>query len=82
MEKLIALLEGIIADAAFSGTDECGTDIISRLRYAQSLCRELDAVTGERLCAELETALSEKSGAPESLCRLCCYCESISNISK
>lgn len=80
MEKLISLLEGIIADGAFSGTDEAGADILSRLRYAQSLCRELEAETGERLCAELETALCNKSGAPEALCRLCCYCESISNI--
>ena len=79
MERLIALLEGIIADATFSGTDECGSDIISRLRYAQSLCRELGAGAGERLCAELETALCEKNGAPEVLCRLCCYCECIAN---
>lgn len=80
MEKLTALLEGIIADATFSGTDECGSDIISRLRYAQSLCRELGASAGERLCGELERALCEKSGAAEALCRLCCYCECIANI--
>lgn len=80
MDRLIALLESIIADAAFSGTEESGADILSRLRYARSLCRELGAVTGERLCAELETALCDKSGAAEALCRLCCYCESISNI--
>lgn len=80
MDKLIALLERITADMVFSGTDETGTDVISCLRYAQTLCRELGASAGERLCGELETALCEKSGAPEALCRLCCYCECISNI--
>ncbi|MBQ8826814.1 MAG: hypothetical protein IJ007_06960 [Oscillospiraceae bacterium] len=80
MDKLIMLLEGIVSDIAFSGTNEIRSDILERIIYARKLCGELGMKNGEVLCARLEECASEN--APEKtaavLCRLCCYMECIS----
>ena len=82
MEKLIPLLEEIIADIAFSGTNEIRTDILSRLTAAEKLCRELDMSAGEKLCARLAECAAEHKPKETAvlLCRLCCYTECISGL--
>lgn len=80
MNRLIMLLEGIVSDIAFSGTNEIRSDVLERIIYAEKICRELEMKNGEKLCAELSECAAEN--APEKtaeiLCSLCCYMECIS----
>ena len=80
MDKLIIMLEDIISDIAFRGTNEIRSDVLSRIDTAQKLCNELDMETGDRLCEKLKECAAE--GSPDEtsavLCSLCCYMECIS----
>ena len=80
MDKLIILLEGIVSDIAFSGTNEIRSDVLEKIVSAEKICRELEMSNGEKLCAALaENASGEfPEKTAEVLCRLCCYMECIS----
>lgn len=82
MEKIISLLEEIIADIAFSGTNEIRADILSKLTAAEKLCKELNMPTGEKLCSRLTECAAGHNSKETAviLCRLCCYTECISGI--
>lgn len=82
MDKLISLLEEIIADIAFSGTNEIRTDVLSRLNTAEKLCSELNMSVGEKLCSRLTECASEHNSEKTAtvLCRLCCYTECLSGL--
>ena len=82
MDKLISLLEEIISDIAFSGTNEIRTDVLSRLYTAQKLCRELNMSAGEQLCSRRTECASEHNSEEAAiiLCRLCCYTECLSGL--
>lgn len=75
MEKVIAMLEDIIADLGFSGISCAGADIIPRLKEACSYCHELNMSLGENICMMLSESLSQGNtvSAAEYLCRLSCY---------
>ncbi len=82
MDKLISLLEEIIADIAFSGTNEIRTDILSKIIAAKKLCKELNMSFGEKLCSRLTECAAEHNSekAAVILCRLCCYTECLSGL--
>ena len=81
MNRAILQIEQIIADIGFTGIGNSHSGIISAVRKAAAICRELEMELGEDLCNALEGALLENDTerAEEVFCRLCCYCECVSN---
>lgn len=82
MDKLISLLEEVISDMAFSGTNEIRTDVLSRLNAAEKLCSELNMSAGEKLCSRLTECAYEHNSEKTAtvLCYLCCYTECLSGL--
>lgn len=81
MNRAVSQIEQIIADIGFTGLGNAHSGIISAVRRAAALCRELEMGSGEELCNALEGALLENDAerAEAVFCRLCCYCECVSN---
>lgn len=79
MNRIIPLIEQMIADVGFTGFSNMGSGI-SAIRKAAAVCDELGMTTGERLCNALAEAVvsGDHERAAELFSRLCCYCECIS----
>lgn len=76
MQPLVALLEEILSDIAFLGTEHLGTHFLQKIQHAEALCQELSMPTGVLLCQQLREHLPD---AENTFGQLCIYTEIIAH---
>lgn len=79
MDRVIPIIEQVIADVGFTGFLNLGSGI-SVIEKAAAVFRELGMSTGVSLCTGLADLIRscEYDRAAAVFARLCCYCECIS----